>query len=699
MLTLTTQTAIVDISDPVAAPKLLDHRWMQTHPEASGRPTGQSLQDVAVSPDGTTFGLAFGTATVSDFTYMVNAVEGNQPTRWVHSMGDSSTAIALSNNAAYIEGHFCKINRGPGTTDVMTPQMGLDTCTGSGTFGANGVWRTHISAMSLTDGTPLAWNPGQDSFFGGAVLTVTTRGLLAGFDGQRSNSIRTGSVAFYDFGPAVEDTTAPSNVTFTTPAAGGSVNNPAVVGGTATDNTSVLSYRVRIKAADGRWLQPDGTLATTTYEFKPAARADGSFELTVTMPAGAYTAQAKAVDAVGLSSATWASRAFTETGIEGEPPQTTIQTNPVSPIPSENAVSVAGNAVDNVAVASITARITNSAGLYLQPDRTFAAAATDYPLASGALNVPTVDWSLDLGALLPPGAYTVTVTLRDPSGNQAVVNSAFTVAAVAPNVTIVDPVAKVLASVPVAVTGTATDNVAVAGITGRITDAAGAFLQNDGTFAPAVNDLGLSVAGLDTAAASYSFSAGPLALGDYTLLVTAVDRVGNTTSASRVFTVAAAIAQPAVTGYTGYSLKNDDKDRTRGFTFRVTATSQVYALGVQDTNRNGVLDNAVDTAVGIWRVSDRALIATVVVPLNTAVDNGWFYADLPAPVALQAGVTYAVGQRTYKNGEPYAEKGSVVEGANFDYLGAAEKAGSTLTYPSNLKSATGGFGMPNLKIG
>ena len=116
----------------------------------------------------------------------------------------------------------------------MAPQMGLDTCTGTSFTG--GVWRSHIAAMSLTDGTPLTWNPGEASTNGGKALTVTNRGLLTGFDGERVNSIRTGAVAFFDFGSQVEDVVPPSDVSFLTPVADGTVNQPALISASAADN-------------------------------------------------------------------------------------------------------------------------------------------------------------------------------------------------------------------------------------------------------------------------------------------------------------------------------------------------------------------------------------------------------------------------------------------------------------------------------
>lgn len=696
--TLTTQTVIADISNPNAAPVLRNHTFVQTHPEYGTRPQGQSLQDVAISPDASYFALAYGTATVSDFAYVVNAVDGSQPVRWRHAMGDSSTGIAVSNNAVYVLGHFCKIATGPGATTTMSPKMGLDTCSGSSDIPA-GAWRSHFAALSPTDGTPQTWNPGVESFFGGQVVTVTTRGVLIGFDGQRANSIRTGSVAFFDFGPTIEDTTAPGLVAFTAPAANATVNNPAVLTGSATDNIAVVSYKVRVQHSDGRWVQADGSLSTTTYQFSTPALADGTFRLSVTMPAGNYTAGAKAVDVAGLLSASWGTRKFVQSGIEGVAPQSTIVVNPATPIAADTTIALAGRATDNVAVSTITARITNSAGLYLQPDRTLAAAAVDYPLTVGTLNAPTVDWSADLGNRIPVGTYTVALTVKDPSGNVAQPTLPFTVTATPPAVAATSPAAKVLATAVVNVAGTVTDAGAVTSVTAQIKNSAGLFLQDDSTFAAAANDLNITVTGLNSASATYSFAtSAPLPLGDHVLTVVAADATGSVATTTRNFSVVTRLDAPAVTAYTGFSQGGVLFGQTLGFTFKVNAAAQVTALGVQDTNANGVLNNTGDSLVGLWRASDQVLLGTVNVPKGTAVDAGWFYASLATPITLQPGVTYVLGQLILPGGEPAAQNGTVTEAANFDYVGPASAFTAGLGYPWFQVAGAGGSGMPNLKI-
>ena len=189
--TITSPTAVFDITQP-QRPQLTAH-------SSSGYVELKYLTDASVSPDGSLVGLTYGTLTAADFVYLTPTTTAAVTFRWKHFMRNSSFGIGVSNNAVYVGGHFCKVDEGPGSTDVMTPNS-LDSCAGAAT--PRGVWRTKLIAMSLTDGTPLSWNPGQESFTGAREITVIPRGILIGYDGVRTNHVRVGALAFLDLGPA-----------------------------------------------------------------------------------------------------------------------------------------------------------------------------------------------------------------------------------------------------------------------------------------------------------------------------------------------------------------------------------------------------------------------------------------------------------------------------------------------------------------
>jgi hypothetical protein len=685
-------TAVIDITDP-AAPVLTAHR-------SSGYVTILDMQDVGIAPDGSSFGLVFGTATSSDYVYLTASTEAPVSYTWRHFMRDSSFGVAVTETAVYVGGHFCKPDDGPGTAELMEPKMGLDDCTGTRNY-TGGVWRTHLAALSLTDGTPLAWNPGQDSFLGAQRLVATTRGLLVGFDGERVNGIRTGALAFFDFGAAIEDQTPPSDVTFTAPTAGESVNNPATISGTATDNFGIVRYALTVQANDGRYLQPDGSLDVEIATFTIPADAAGGFSIDLMMPAGNYNARARAYDTAGLRSVNSTEVSFTETGLETLAPDITIAA-PVGSVEREVAIAVTGTATDNVAVASLVVQVRNAAGLYLQPDHTLAAGVADVPvtITSGALGTTSANWAIDLGATLPVDTYTVEATATDPSANTRTVSATVTVTAnspVPPVVTIISPATSVNYELAVQIAGAVTDNLAVGAVQVQLQNAADLYLQGDGTFAATPTDLPATINGLGTNAASFAFDAGRLPTGSYRVTIRATDLIDNVTVSTRdvAITDRIFIVSPAITTYAGF--RTTDDNAMMGYTFRVNQSVDVAALGIFDANRDGRLNNPSAANIGLWQQSNQALLASTSIPTTAAAEGGWFYANLTAPVTLQPGVVYVVGHQTFRRGEPYARDGSITSNAQFVFLQRATRSTSTFSYP-NSQGAGVGYGMPNMKL-
>lgn len=849
-LSLDTETAIVDITNP-AAPVLTAHQWRSPY-------SLSYQQDISIAPDASSIGVVFrGTPVPGNNVFLVPTVESATTQLWVHAVGkDSVFGVGVSNNAVYISGHFCRIAQGPGPTEVLTPGMGITDCDQH----PDGAWRGHIAALSITDGTPLSWNPGADSGTGGRELTVTTRGLLAGFDGERTNYVRTGALAFYDFGPGAEDTVAPGDVAYSAPAAAATVGNPVRISGSATDNIGVAAYLVAVRNDAGQWVQPNGALAATRYEFRATVKVNGAFDLDVVLPGGGgYTAEAKALDGGGQVSPNWVTRSFTANNTDAVLPGTTIAVAPTPPVPTETVATVSGTATDNVAVAGVKVRVRTSAGLYVQDDFSISTAVNDLPVTLGAAPAPSVTWSSSAGNRLPADTYSVEAVVTDTSNNSRTVASTFAVVAgtiptpalatytgftpklgnytmgmtfsvasatpvtalgifdanangtldnaadtpvalwrqsdkallaqvtvaktavseggwfygslaapvvldpgvvyvvgalynatgepygsggtvtpaagvtyrgraslsglaltyptsqstsvgygipnvkigsgsSAPVVTITAPTAAVPFGQPATITGTATDNSVVTAVTLQVTNTAGQYLQPNGTFAATVTNLPASVGGLGTASASFSYTAGALPTGAYTITVVAVDGVANSTTKTGSFSVATPPAGgggSAITTYTGFTPKNGNY--TMGSTFQVDATMTAQALGVFDGNGNGVLNNAAATPIGLWRQSDQALLGQATVALNASSEGGWFYGQLATPVALQPGVTYVVASLISSTGEPYGSGGTVTMATNVRHTGRAYLSGATFGYPASQSAGTG-YGIPNIRF-
>ena len=93
----------------------------------------------------------------------------------------------------------------------------------------------------------------------------------------------------------------------------------------------------------------------------------------------------------------------------------------------------------------------------------------------------------------------------------------------------------------------------------------------------------------------------------------------------------------------------NDYDGEVGFEFETKSAFKVYALGRGQAARGSSLQEAVQ--VTLWRVSDRAKLATVVVGPQSATDPNGYQYERMQPLALAAGTKYRLSQQT-RHGMP-----------------------------------------------
>ena len=446
-------------------------------------------------------------------------------------------------------------------------------------------------------------------------------------------------------------------------------------------------------------MQPDGTFLATYYEFNIRAAVDGTFSTQLALPAGTYSAVARAVDAAGLRSANDATARFTETGNEGELPASTLVL-PAAPSRTEADVTITGVATDNVAVSTLAVEVRDALGAYVQDDGTISAIVNDLPvtITAGALGTTAASWATSAGTRLPAGDYTVKLTVTDPAGNVRVVTTIASLSATSPVVTWTTPAPRVLNDERFVVAATVTDNVKVTSAKLRVTNSAGLFLQLNGTFATSPKDLPASIAGVGTASVTIGYDAGLVALGTYKATIIAIDDVKNTTTANRNVTVTNTlqIITKAVTSHTGFRTRK--QSYVVGYTFRVAQPRIVTALGMFDVNGNGLNDNPDGVSAGLWRQSDRLLLGQASIRKNVVVDGGWFYANMAAPVTVQAGITYVVGVQSLSVGEGFADLGTVAWDPGVGVTGYASLAGVTFGYPSSQGTGSVCCGFPNMRF-
>jgi hypothetical protein len=284
------------------------------------------------------------------------------------------------------------------------------------------------------------------------------------------------------------DPAAPS-VTVTSPAAGAAVAGTVAVAASAADNVGVVGVQFFV---DGANLGAEDTTAPYGADWN-----------TLTTSHGSYTVTAVARDAAGNS----ATSAPVTVMVDNAAPAVGIAA-PAAGSSLAGTVTLRADASDNAGVAGVQFRLD---GAVLGAEDTIA------PY--------TVDWST---ADASDGSHTVTAVARDAAGN-ATTSTAVTVTVdnTAPVVGLTAPAAGSLVSGTMTVSGSASDNTAVAGVQFRLDDA----------------DLGA-----EDLAAPYAMSWDTLGAGDgsHTLTAVARDAAGNRTTSAPI-TVTVDNAAPTVT--------------------------------------------------------------------------------------------------------------------------------------------------------
>ena len=193
---------------------------------------------------------------------------------WNSRHFDSIYSVAITEQAVYVGGHF-QFVEAPGscTSEPCYPgleNVGYGTGQGLAGYGLGDavVRRDHLAALSAGSGRALEWYSASNSFEGDKAMEATPRGLLIGGDGMFKGGVRTGRVAFYDFGTETFPAPAP-DTTITTPIEGRVVanNQPFEITGTARVSSGTVG-RVQVQIQDrdsGQWLQDNGTAFTSTF--------------------------------------------------------------------------------------------------------------------------------------------------------------------------------------------------------------------------------------------------------------------------------------------------------------------------------------------------------------------------------------------------------------------------------------------------
>ncbi len=344
---------------------------------------------------------------------------------WVTQMFDSVYAVAITETAVYVGGHFCW-TEGPGSVAAPLYVPGANgnqySCeaSGAGQWRPQTVERNQIAALDPSTGLALAWNPGSNSFNGVRTLEAIDRGLVLGHDGSVVGGVNTGRMAFFDLGAEpdvqapVTDRISPSDQVLTDPA--------VRLSGHTSDDVAVGQVVVSLRDRDtSQWLRNDGTWGA----WEPLALTiDGIgtptviWDTSAVLADGNYALKIRGFDVAG-NRHPLISRQFTvATNVDSEAPTVAVNT------PSNNAqlfgiapVIMSGMAADDVGIDKVVVTVRDvETREFLQADGSWGrfVALPDVVFTADASSTA---WNLT--RTLEPGSYQLRVVTKDAAGNKS----------------------------------------------------------------------------------------------------------------------------------------------------------------------------------------------------------------------------------------------------------------------------------------
>ena len=424
-----------------------------------------------IAPDDSYFVVTSGSGgdapPISDtvVAYPINATsiqDDDVQALWISRHFDSIYSVAITENAVYVGGHFQFIESPTScTAEPCYPgleNVGYGTGQGLAGYGLGDavVRRDHIAALNTADGRAIEWNPtgGSNSFEGNKAMEATARGLFIGGDGMFQGGVRTGRVAFYDFNTETFPAAKPDTV-IDTPIEGRVIanNTPYTFSGTASVNTGTVG-RVQVSIRDrdsGQYLQDNGTAFTTFGNTQNTLNATlsgsgttrgWSIPATITINRNMIvTATAFTAATGGTADSTPATKKFESFSTDDQTPTTTI--SGPSGVQTSTTFTVTGTANDDKGVNSLTYWFRDEQGRYLQNDGTVDDIYNTFRGQPDVVGATNATWSYQV-TLPHEGIWRGSATAVDTTG-QADLRSAtrdwnVDSTAIAPTVTIAQPV-------------------------------------------------------------------------------------------------------------------------------------------------------------------------------------------------------------------------------------------------------------------
>lgn len=518
----------------------------------------QRIYNGDVAPDDSYFVVSSGSGgdrpPINDTAIAFHLTGGDsQQPIWISRHFDSVYAVAITEKAVYVGGHF-QFQESPTATD---PWPGLDNVgygTGQGLagygLGDEVVRRDHLGALDPATGKALEWNPGSNSFEGNKALEATSRGLFAGGDAMFQGGVRTGRVAFFDFNSV---TTSANDTTITTPIEGRVIpgGQQFTIEGDAVAPSGVRRVQVEVVNAANRYLQddlltwgPSNTINATLGATTPTGR-HWSLGLTINSTEQ-LTLKAKTFATNGTNDPTKASKKI-ETFVFSDLAPDTVISGPTGALLTSTTFVATGRATDDFGVSAISVYFRDANDNYVTADGQLTSEYTTFRIDPDVVGATNATWSYQV-TLPHEGDWRMGAMAIDTSGQSdlrwAVRNWTVDSTGAPPTVTIGSPVAvtppttsptlNLAPGSPLTFSGTAADDQGLASVEISLRNTTTREnLAADGTWGTNVQAGSHRISPLNLSGTSYNWAYTTpfnLSPGTYTFSVRATDNQDLTTA-------------------------------------------------------------------------------------------------------------------------------------------------------------------------
>jgi hypothetical protein len=459
----------------------------------------------------------------ANFTYAAAPPDG---------VGPVITYVAPTNNAILTASPTTFSGTAQDNDGVISAEVAVQNRDTTLWLQANGTWGADLKRLPATmtppgGATSVTWS--------WTYPLATGRYHVIGYATDGGNTRTKGADRYFELRIA-------PTVAISAPAAGQNLTaSPVALAGSAADDLGVTAVNYAIQdTATNQWWQANNTWGSTRVTFAATLANPGSTVTTWTAswpaPIGTFRLEATATDTSGYLS-TVAAVPFSRV----DPPPTVVLGTPTQGQSfATSPVGFSGSAADDLGVTGVDVAIQNRVtGEWFQSDGTWGAARVGFAATLASPGATATAWTYSWNAS-GNGQFRAEATARDTAWQSSPVAGAdFGLSDAPPVIAWTMPGdGATLTSSPVALTGTATDDVGITAVELAFQNTStGSWYQADGTWAATRVEFDAALGTPGTTATSWSYSWPVVTYGTYRVEARAVDTVASTSGVvARQFT-------------------------------------------------------------------------------------------------------------------------------------------------------------------